>query len=192
MLRRGALAVLLAVGMAGPAGPAAAQGTGSGTAPGTAPGTPPGAAPGATPAQEAVLEKKVFEAGAYQTRGGATIPNARIGYQTMGRLNAAGDNAVLICHFFSGNSHAFGRLSATGPAGYWDAIVGPGKAIDTDRYFVVSSDTLVNVNVPDANTVTTGPASINPTPAGPGGCPSRSSPCATSSRCRSGCWTAWG
>ena len=109
-----------------------------------------------------VLEKRVFEAGAFQTRGGATVPNTRIGYQTMGRLNAAGDNAVLICHFFSGNSHAFGRLSASGPAGYWDAIIGPGKAIDTEKYFVVSADTLVNVNVPDATTVTTGPASINP------------------------------
>ncbi|MBK1660648.1 E22 family MetX-like putative esterase [Paracraurococcus ruber] len=113
-------------------------------------------------AAQEVVEKRVFEAGAFPTRGGATIPNARIGYQTMGRLNDAGDNAVLICHFFSGNSHAFGRLSAGGPAGYWDAIIGPGKAIDTDRYFVVSADTLVNVNVPDANTVTTGPASINP------------------------------
>lgn len=112
-------------------------------------------------AQE-VVEKRVFEAGSFRTRGGATIPNTRIGYQTMGRLNEAGDNAVLICHFFSGNSHAFGRLSPNGPLGWWDAIIGPGKAIDTDRYFVVSADTLVNVNVPDANTVTTGPASINP------------------------------
>ncbi|TCZ61351.1 E22 family MetX-like putative esterase [Roseicella aquatilis] len=112
-------------------------------------------------AQE-VVEKKVFEAGDFRTRGGASIPNTRIGYQTMGTLNAAGDNAVLICHFFSGNSHAFGRLQPGGPAGYWDAIIGPGKAIDTERYFVVSADTLVNVNVPDANTVTTGPASINP------------------------------
>jgi homoserine O-acetyltransferase len=109
-----------------------------------------------------VLEKRAFEAGAFQTRGGATIPNTRIGYQTMGTLNAAGDNAVLICHFFSGNSHAFGRLSAGGPVGYWDAIIGPGKAINTEKYFVVSADTLVNVNVPDASTVTTGPASINP------------------------------
>ena len=109
-----------------------------------------------------VVEKRVFEGGAYQTRGGATIANLRIGYQTMGRLNAEGTNAILICHFFSGNSHAFGRLSAAGPAGYWDAIIGPGKPIDTDRYFVVSADTLVNVNVPDSNTVTTGPASLNP------------------------------
>ena len=112
-------------------------------------------------AQE-VVEKRVFEGGTYQTRGGGTIANLRIGYQTMGRLNAEGTNAILICHFFSGNSHAFGRLAANGPAGYWDAIIGPGKPIDTDKYFVVSADTLVNVNVPDANTVTTGPASINP------------------------------
>jgi homoserine O-acetyltransferase len=109
-----------------------------------------------------VVEKRVFEGGAYQTRGGGAIANLRIGYQTMGRLNAEGTNAILICHFFSGNSHAFGRLSANGPAGYWDAIIGPGKPIDTDRYFVVSADTLVNVNVPDSNTVTTGPASLNP------------------------------
>jgi homoserine O-acetyltransferase len=121
-----------------------------------------GVSGGTAMAQEQV-EKRVFEGGAYQTRGGGTIANARIGYQTMGRLNAAGDNAVLIAHFFSGNSHAFGRLgSANGPVGYWDAIIGPGKPIDTDRFFVVSSDTLVNVNVGDPNTTTTGPATINP------------------------------
>lgn len=134
MIRRGLLAaaLALAMGLSAPAG-----------------------------AQE-VLQKQVFEAGSYQTRGGATIRNVRIGYQTMGRLNAAGDNAVLITHFFSGNSHAFGRLSANGPAGWWDAIIGPGKAIDTDRYFVIAADTLVNINVQDPNTVTTGPATINP------------------------------
>lgn len=109
-----------------------------------------------------LVEKRVFEGGAYETRSGGRIGTLRIGYQTMGELNAEGTNAVLICHFFSGNSHAFGRLSATGPAGYWDAIIGPGKPIDTNRYFVVSADTLVNVNVPDASTITTGPASINP------------------------------
>ncbi len=112
-------------------------------------------------AQE-VIQKQVFEAGSYRTRAGAEIRAVRIGYQTMGRLNAAGDNAVLITHFFSGNSHAFGRLNAGGPPGYWDAIIGPGKAIDTDRFFVISSDTLANLNVPDATTITTGPATLNP------------------------------
>lgn len=116
---------------------------------------------GPAPAQE-VVEKRVFEAGAYQTRGGATIPNLRVGYQTMGRLNAAGDNAVLIAHFFSGNGHAFGRHEPGGPPGWWDAVIGPGKPIDTDRFFVVSSDNPTNLNVADPRTVTTGPASTNP------------------------------
>jgi homoserine O-acetyltransferase/O-succinyltransferase len=114
-------------------------------------------------AQDAsTVQKRVFEAGRYQTRGGATIPNVRIGYQTMGTLNAAGDNAVLITHFFTANSHAFGRLTAGGPVGWWDAIIGPGKPIDTDRFFAVAADTLVNLNVADPNTTTTGPATINP------------------------------
>ena len=117
----------------------------------------------ATPAAaQDLVRKQVFETAGYQTRGGGAIANVRVGYQTMGRLNAAGDNAVLIAHFFSGNSHAFGRLVAGGPLGWWDAIIGPGKAIDTDRFFVVSSDTLVNVNAADPNTTTTGPASLNP------------------------------
>lgn len=114
-------------------------------------------------AQEpAVVEKRVFETSGYRTRGGAAIPNIRIGYQTAGELNAAGDNAVLVTHFFSGNSHAFGRYTADGPAGYWDSIIGPGKPIDTNRFFVISSDTLVNLNLRDGRTVTTGPASLNP------------------------------
>ncbi|HEY4253137.1 MAG TPA: homoserine O-acetyltransferase [Roseomonas sp.] len=117
----------------------------------------------AAPRAQEIVQKQVFEAGSYRTRSGGVIANTRIGYQTMGRLNAAGDNAVLITHFFSGNSHAFGRLGGPqGPVGYWDAIIGPGRAIDTDRYFVVSSDTLANLNIPDPNTVTTGPATIDP------------------------------
>lgn len=115
-----------------------------------------------TPDGSGIVEKQVFEAGEYRTRGGGTIASLRFGYQTMGRLNAEGTNAVLICHFFSGNSHAFGRYAANEPAGYWDAIIGPGRAIDTNRFFVVSADTPANINVPDARTVTTGPASLDP------------------------------
>lgn len=116
----------------------------------------------AQPAATEIVEKKVFETTGYVTRGGATIPTIRIGYQTAGTLNAAGDNAVIVTHFFSGNSHAFGRYAEGQPAGYWDAIIGPGRAIDTNRYFVISSDTLVNLNVRDGRTVTTGPVSMNP------------------------------
>lgn len=129
----------------------------------TAPAAPPAAAaPAAAAPAEGLVEKKVFEAGEYTTRGGIKLAQVRIGYQAMGTLNAQGSNAVLVNHFFSGDSHAFGRYEAGGPAGYWDAIIGPGKAIDTNRWFVISTDSLCNVNVPNARTVTTGPASINP------------------------------
>lgn len=113
-------------------------------------------------AQDLIVEKKSFTIERYTARNGQVVANMRIGYQTAGRLNQAGDNAVLIPHFFSANSHAFGRFSPTGPAGYWDAIIGPGKPIDTDRYFVVSADTPVNLNTGDPNTITTGPATVNP------------------------------
>ena len=121
------------------------------------------------PAPELLVEKQVFEYRGYRTRGGATLPNLRIGYQTAGKLNAAGDNAVLITHFFSGNSHAFGRYAPGEAPGYWDSIIGPGKPIDTNRYFVISSDTLVNLNARDARVTTTGPASVNPSTGRPYG-----------------------
>lgn len=124
------------------------------------PATPP-AAP-APAGDSPLVEKKVFEFQNYRTRGGANLATGRVGYQTAGTLNAAGDNAVLITHFFSGNSHAFGRYAAGEAPGYWDSIIGPGKPIDTSRYFVISSDTLVNLNARDARTTTTGPASVNP------------------------------
>jgi homoserine O-acetyltransferase len=78
-------------------------------------------------------------------------------------MNAAGTNVVFVPHFFSGTSHAAGRYKADEKtAGYWDAIIGPGKAIDTDRYFVVSADSLVNLNVKSPMVGTVGPATINP------------------------------
>jgi homoserine O-acetyltransferase len=109
------------------------------------------------------VEKKVFSLPSYTTVGGQTIKNVRVGYESYGTLNAARDNAVLVAHFFSGNSHAAGKYQASDAApGYWDAIIGSGKPIDTDRFFVISSDTLVNLNTKDPNTVTTGPASVDP------------------------------
>jgi homoserine O-acetyltransferase len=110
-----------------------------------------------------ILEKKTFEMPSYTTVGGATIKNVKIGWEAAGTLNADKSNAILITHFFSGTSHAFGKYAASDAApGYWDAIIGPGKAIDTNKYYVISSDTLVNLNARAPNVVTTGPASINP------------------------------
>jgi homoserine O-acetyltransferase len=121
------------------------------------------AVPGAALAQDLIVKKELFTMPAYTAVNGQTIKSIRVGYQTAGQLNAARDNVILICHFFSGTSHAFGKYTAQDKApGYWDAIIGPGKPIDTDRYFVVSSDTLVNLNAKLPNVITTGPASVNP------------------------------
>lgn len=114
-------------------------------------------------AQDMMTEKKVFTLPSYTTQGGRTLKDVKIGWESYGTLNADKSNAILICHFFSANSHAAGKYAAADAApGYWDAIIGPGKAIDTTKYFVLSSDTLVNLNTGDPNTTTTGPASINP------------------------------
>jgi homoserine O-acetyltransferase len=116
-------------------------------------------------AQEGVglVEKKTFAMPAYTTQGGKTIRDLRVGWESYGTLNAARDNVVVVPHFFTGNSNAAGRYKADAPApGYWDAVIGPGKAIDTTRYFVVSVDSLVNLNVKDGVTVTTGPATNDP------------------------------
>lgn len=110
-----------------------------------------------------LVEKQEFVLPNYTTVGGETIAEVRIGWEAYGELNEAKDNAILITHFFSGNSHAAGKYSAADPLpGYWDSIIGPGKAIDTNKYFVLSSDTLVNGFPHDPNVITTGPASINP------------------------------
>jgi homoserine O-acetyltransferase/O-succinyltransferase len=110
-----------------------------------------------------IVEKKTFELPSYTTVAGGTIKNVKIGWESAGTLNAEKSNAILVTHFFSGTSHAFGKYAASDAApGYWDAIIGPGKAIDTNKYFVLSSDTLVNLNVNAPNVTTTGPASIDP------------------------------
>jgi homoserine O-acetyltransferase/O-succinyltransferase len=110
-----------------------------------------------------LVEKQIFTTHDFQTFNGQTISQVQVGWEAYGELNETRDNVVLITHFFSGNSHAAGRYSDSDPLpGYWDAIIGPGKAIDTNRYYVISSDTLVNQEPHNPMVTTTGPASINP------------------------------
>jgi homoserine O-acetyltransferase len=114
-------------------------------------------------AYDGPVEKKVFTLPTYTTVGGTTIKDVKVGYETYGKLNAAGDNVIFVPHFFLGNSHAAGKYKDTDAAfGYWDPIIGSGRPLDTDKYFVVSADALANLNTKDPNTTTTGPASINP------------------------------
>src|SRR5215207_1592750 len=110
-----------------------------------------------------IVEKRVVELPSFATMGGAVIRQVRVGWESYGELNAAKDNAILVTHFFSANSHAAGKYRPEDVLpGYWDAIIGPGKPLDTNKYFIISSDTLVNLNAKDPNTITTGPASTDP------------------------------
>jgi len=110
-----------------------------------------------------LTEKRVFTLPAYTTFSGGTLKQVKVGYETYGQLNAAGNNAIFVAHFYSGTSHAAGKYKASDAApGYWDSIIGPGKPIDTSKYFVVSADTLSNLNTKDPNVTTTGPSSVNP------------------------------
>ncbi len=114
-------------------------------------------------AYEPLVKKQVFDIPSFQTFGGKEIKNVKVGWEAYGRLNKSKSNVILICHYFSGNSHAAGKYSANDEApGYWDKIIGSGKPIDTDKYYVISVDTLVNLGVGNPNVKTTGPASINP------------------------------
>ncbi len=87
---------------------------------------------------------------------GATLSPVDVAYETCGKLNEARSNAVLILHAFSGDAHAAGLSRADGKPGWWDNMIGPGKAFDTDRYFVICSNVLGGCRG------TTGPSSINP------------------------------
>ncbi len=110
-----------------------------------------------------IVDKQIFDLDRLELCCGVTLNQVRVGYETYGKLSLAKDNAILICHYSSGTSHAAGRYSRGEEVpGYWDTIIGPGKPLDTDRYFIVSSDTLCNINVKDPWVVTTGPASIDP------------------------------
>lgn len=88
---------------------------------------------------------------------GRSLASYELIYETYGTLNAAASNAVLICHALSGHHHAAGYHAATDrKPGWWDSCIGPGKPIDTNRFFVVSLNNLGGCNG------STGPSSLNP------------------------------
>jgi homoserine O-acetyltransferase/O-succinyltransferase len=78
-----------------------------------------------------------------ELEAGSVLPGVQLAYETWGTLSAARDNAVLICHALTGDSHVAGPAGPGHPTpGWWDALVGPGKAVDTDRWFVVAPNVL--------------------------------------------------
>ncbi len=88
---------------------------------------------------------------------GKTLGPIDVAYETYGQLNEAGDNAIFICHALSGNAHVAGyNHPEDKKPGWWDGMIGPGKGIDTNKYFVVCSNFLGGCSG------TTGPSCVNP------------------------------
>nr|WP_312869631.1 homoserine O-acetyltransferase [Jiella pacifica] len=87
---------------------------------------------------------------------GIDLSPIQIAYNTYGELNADRSNAILVCHALTGDHYAASQSPVTGKPGWWSSIIGPGKPIDTDRYFVICS------NVIGGCLGSTGPASIDP------------------------------
>jgi homoserine O-acetyltransferase len=73
---------------------------------------------------------------------GATLAPVEVTYESYGELNAARSNAILVLHAFSGDAHAAGISPETGQPGWWDNMIGAGKAFDTNKYFVICSNVL--------------------------------------------------
>lgn len=93
----------------------------------------------------------------FALEGGGRLSNITIAFETWGDLDAAATNAVLVCHALTGDSHAAGPSGPGHPTdGWWDPLIGPGRALDTDRLFVVCANVLGGCQG------TTGPASVNP------------------------------
>jgi len=90
-----------------------------------------------------VGHRQFADLGPLELEAGGRLPAVRLSYETWGELNAAGDNAVLVLHALTGDSHVHGTA---GPghrtAGWWGTLVGPGAPIDTDKYFVVAPNVL--------------------------------------------------
>jgi len=92
----------------------------------------------------------------FTTDSGFKFDAIEVDYQTVGTLSPARDNAILVCHGLSGNAHVAGTHFKTGRPGWWDFHVGPGKTIDTNKFFVIATNTLGGC------AGTTGPSSHNP------------------------------
>jgi len=127
---------------------------------GCVPGARPGGSHGAAQGPGGTLmgvEKRMFTTKDFTLENGQSLPEMTLAYEAYGRLAPDGRNAILITHGFTSSHHAAGKYAETdAQPGFWDGLIGPGKAIDTDRYFVVSSNML------GSSYGSTAPRSINP------------------------------
>lgn len=98
--------------------------------------------------------RRFADIGPLPLEAGGRLPGVRMAYETWGRLSPSADNAVLVLHALTGDSHVVGEAGPGHPTpGWWDGLIGPGRALDTDRWFVVAPNVLGGCQG------TTGPAS---------------------------------
>jgi homoserine O-acetyltransferase len=117
------------------------------------------------------VEGRIFTTPNFALELGGMLPQCHVAYETCGTLNAAGDNAILITHGYTSSGHVAGRYAPGKAArgvpqdqpGWWDALIGPGKAIDTQRYFVVGANALGSAHG------SSGPNAIDPSTGRPYG-----------------------
>jgi homoserine O-acetyltransferase len=101
--------------------------------------------------------RQFADVGHLRLETGAVLPDVRVAYETWGELSSAGDNAVLVLHALTGDSHVVGPAGPGHPTpGWWQGIIGPGRVLDTDRWFVVAPNVLGGCQG------TTGPSSSAP------------------------------
>lgn len=108
------------------------------------------------------VESQYADFESVELESGVVLGPVRIAYETYGELSPEKDNGVLVVHALSGDAHAAG-VDANGRLGWWDALIGPGKGIDTDKYFVICSNCLGGCKG------STGPTSIDPSTGSPYG-----------------------
>jgi homoserine O-acetyltransferase/O-succinyltransferase len=114
----------------------------------------PGAGARSAPA---IPDKNFHRIGSFEPELGGYLEEVTLAYETWGELDPSGENAILIVHALTGDSHCAGGISeAYKRGGWWDEMVGPGRLVDTDEHFVVCS------NVLGGCSGSTGPASVDP------------------------------
>jgi homoserine O-acetyltransferase len=109
------------------------------------------------------LSRGTFALGDFALDGGAALPGAVLAYETYGGLAPDGRNGIVVGHGYTSSQHAAGLDPGDAEPGWWDGVIGPGKAIDTDHFFVVCSNML------GSSFGSTGPKSIDPRRAKPYG-----------------------
>ncbi len=103
-----------------------------------------------------IVETKYFEFNSLTLESGEELSPVTIAYETYGKLNEKKDNAILLCHALSGDAHVAGLSKETEKLGWWEFMIGPGRAFDTNKYFVICSNVLGGCKG------STGPSSIDP------------------------------